>query len=206
MRTKTLIAPALAVVIAAACTQDGPTGVESPESAVGPVAEVAGAPTSDAVVQEFSVVQEFPDGPVIPGASARLMRTADGVNLWFQTNGLTQGNVYSLWAIIFNHPENCIVPNACGLADVMANDPAVGVEGINGGALVAGGSGKATFAGRVRVGETGIFGVGLLDAFDPTIHLAIRHHGPKVPGTAQFSEFNGGCDGACPNVQAAFQF
>lgn len=100
-----------------------------------------------------------------------------------------------------------LVPNACTLADAGANDPAVGVDPMNSGSLVAGGSGKATFSGRVKAGEIGDRGVGLLNPTGAEIHLVIRDHGPKLPGNAQLSEFGGGCDvNACGNVQVAFQF
>lgn len=200
MRTRTVIASALAVAIAAACTDTGPTEVESPPT-------TAVAQSQAGVTHSSSIVTGFPNGAVIPGASARLSRGKNGVNAWLGTNGLSSGHAYTLWVVVFNHPDECIVPNECRLADAIADDPAVGVDLINGGAHVVGGSGEATFAGRVKVGDAGIRGVGLLDPFEPEIHLVVRDHGPKLPGSAQLKEFGGGCDVyACANVQDALHF
>ena len=52
--------------------------------------------------------------------------------------------------------------------------------------------------------HTGDIGTGLLDVFGAQIHLAVRHHRPKLPGNAQLSTFNGGCPpNACATVQVA---
>lgn len=206
MRTQTLIAPILVAVVAAACTETGPTEAE-PEETEAPVTAVERADAPAEIVQSTSIVTEFPNGAVIPGASARLTRGESGVNAWLQTNSLTPGNAYTLWVVVFNDPSECIVPNECRLADVAENDPAVGVDLLIGSGLVAGASGRATFTGRVNVGDAGMRGVGLLDAFEPEIHLIVRTHGPKLPGAAQLREFGGGCDvNACANVQDALHF
>lgn len=210
MRVHTLIVPALAVAFAAAaaaCSEAGPT--EPTFGETGPQVVTVDSETGVAdVVRSSSIVTVFPDGAVIAGASAALTRTANGVNLWFQTNGLTSGNAYTLWVVAFNHPAACIVPDECTLDDFFANDPAVAADLINGGGLVAGGSGQGTLAGRVGVeGELGLRGIGLLDAFEPEIHLVVRDHGPKLPGSAQLKEFAGGCEVyACANIQAAARF
>lgn len=201
MRAKTLIAPVLAMTMAAACTDTGPTEVESAMTAATSQGQSSG------VEHATSVVTEFPNGAVIPGAEARLSRGRSGVNVWFDTHGLTPGNAYTLWVVVFNHPDECIQPNACRLADAIADDPAVGVDLLNGAAHVVGASGTGTFAGRVNVGEVGIRGVGLLDAFEPEIHLVVRDHGPKLPGAVQLKQFGGGCGVyACANVQDALHF
>jgi len=201
MRARASISTALAVVLITACANDGPTGVDD---GLGTAAE---QPVLDGQIAASSIVTEFPAGPVIPGASAWMARSEDGVNVRLQTSGLTPGHAYTLWVVPFNNPENCIVANACVLADALANDPAVAVDLINGTGLVVGGSGKATFAARTRVGDLGIRGIGLLDALGSEIHLVVRDHGPKLPGNAQLSEFGGGCDVyPCANVQLAASF
>ncbi|MFW6084083.1 MAG: hypothetical protein ACODAA_02615 [Gemmatimonadota bacterium] len=210
---KTLTTAILAVAVAAACSDAEPTGIEPGESGAGeaeaPVTDVATEGERAGVARSTSIVTEFPNGDPVPGASARLTRGKNGVNAWLQTNGLTSGNAYTLWVVVFNHPENCIEPNECRLADVMAADPAVAVDLIGTGGQVIGGDGRATFAGRVKVGELGERGIGLLDAFEPEIHLVVRNHGPKLPGAAQLEEFNGGCEpgpNTCENVQDALHF
>lgn len=201
MRAGASISTLLAVVLITACASEGPTGVDDGHVAA------AEQPALDGQVASSSIVTEFPAGPVIPGASAWIARSESGVNVRLQTSYLTPGHAYTLWIVPFNNPENCVVPNACVLADALANDPAVAVDLINGTGLVAGGSGKATFAARVRVGDLGIRAIGLIDALGSEIHLVVRDHGPKLPGSAQLAEFGGGCDVyACANVQLAASF
>lgn len=201
MRARASISTVLAVVLISGCAKDGPTGVDDDLSAA------AEQPVLDGQIAATSIVTEFPAGPVIPGASAWIARSQGGVNVRLQTHGLTPGHAYSLWIVPFNNPENCIVANACVLADALANDPAVAVDLISGTGQVVGGSGKATFAARVKVGDLGIRGIGLLDVFGSEIHLVVRDHGPKQPGSAPLTEFGGGCDVyACANVQDAASF
>ncbi len=197
MHKRPFPASVLALVVAAACGESIPTEPDA-----------AGASPSFAGVSSASAdVHVFPAGPAIPGASARLQRSAAGVNAWFQTRDLLPGHAYTLWYVVFNHPAACLAPNACALADVFTFDPDVAVDLINGGAIVAGSSGKGTLAGRVKVGELGIRGIGLLDGFEADIHLVVRDHGPKAAGSAQLAEFGGGCDVyACANVQVAADF
>ncbi|MFW6088241.1 MAG: hypothetical protein ACODAB_00725 [Gemmatimonadota bacterium] len=213
MRAQLLITPILAVAVATACTETGPTELEAPEAessiseAESSISEAIPQTEMASVAKSTSIVSEFPNGAVVPGASARLSRTANGVNGWLTTNGLTTGNVYTLWVVVFNHPEECLEANECRLADINEDDPAVGIDLMNAGGHVAGGSGRGTFAGRVKVGDLGIRGVGLQDAFEPEIHLVVRDHGPKLPGATQLKEFAGGCDVyACANVQDALHF
>lgn len=201
MRARAFISTVLAVALITACANDGPTGLDDS------FGEVAEQPALDGQIAATSIVIGFPAGPVIPGASAWMARSEYGVNVRLQTSALTPGHAYTLWVVPFNNPENCIVADACVLADVLANDPAVAVDLINGTGLVVGGSGTATFAARVKVGDLGIRGIGLLDALGSEIHLVVRDHGPKLPGSAQLGEFGGGCDVyPCANVQLAASF
>jgi len=200
MNARTFLVPLLAAVMIAACDRTAPTDA-------GDAATLAARPELASQIQSTSSVTPFPSGPVIDGASASISRSANGVNAWLQTSGLTPGHAYTLWVIVFNHPEYCAVPDACTVADVPVDDPDVGIDLINGAGLVVGNSGQATFSGRINVGDLGIRGVGLLDPYAPEIHLAVRDHGPKLPGNAQLSEFGGGCgEYACANVQAAAGF
>jgi len=162
---------------------------------------------SSAPQAQSSVVTPFPTGIPIPGAFATRMIVGNGINVSFHTNGLVPGNAYTLWLAVFNHPGNCVTPFACSGPDVMAPDPAVGVDLIGVTGIVAGGNGVATFAGRVHQGQLGIMGVGLINLHGAQIELAVRSHGPKLAGSAQLFEFNGGCPpNVCINVQAAAQF
>jgi hypothetical protein len=88
---------------------------------------------------------------------------------------------------------------------------------------VAGGSGKATFAGRRAVGDNskslfaqlGAPAPGLIDPHGAELHLIPRDHGPAIPGQipGQIHTFEGGCTpessfglGNGPNTCADIQF
>lgn len=170
---------------------------------------------------EEGTVYVFNTTNVVDGADAFLMRNNRGVLGWIHTNGLTPGNVYTVWWVTFASPENC-TGGACGLDDVLAaaadpdNDP-VGVGVFYATGHQASPDGSAYFAGFLRNGDTsdcvpagdGPFVVlcnPLDDSHDAVVHMVIRDHGPPVPGqlAAQRSSFTGGCSAyACTNVQAA---
>ena len=158
------------------------------------------------VVVRSSSVNVFPDGAVIPNASATLVRTSSGVTATFHTSQLDPGAVYTVWLVIFNEPDGCVGP--CDLADVVpfpGNIAAV-VSLVNIGGHVIGQIGRANFGGRLNVGDTStaLFGPGLLDPFKADIHVALRTHGQPIPGMIddQTTNFNGGCPpNTCANHQ-----
>ena len=69
---------------------------------------------------QFSVSEMFPfagGGGALVGAS-RLLRSDGELSMEISTTGLTNGNAYTIWWILFNRPEKCDTPNECGEADV----------------------------------------------------------------------------------------
>ena len=110
VRVPTLVAAAVAVV-ALGCTES-PVAVETIDSQA--LAVVTISATS---------VTAIPDGATIAGASATLTQAGNGVAVRFNTNGLTAGDAYSLWAFA---PGPLLVTGQ-----------------------VVGGSGQTTFAGRI---------------------------------------------------------
>lgn len=198
MHARHFIAPLLAVAFVAGCT-DSPTEVDD-------VSAAAATAKPASFVATSSVVAATPPfgGAIIPGAVAELKRSPNGVSFKLKTNGLIAGDAYTLWVAVFNNPSACNTPYACNPGD--EGNMAAGPDLFNGAGHVLGQSGTATFAGRVNTGDTGDIGTGLLDVFGAQIHLAVRHHGPKLAGNAQLSEFNGGCPpNTCETVQAATQ-
>ena len=111
VRVPTLVAAAVAVV-ALGCTES-PVAVETIDSQA--LAVVTRSATS---------VTALPGGAAIAGASATLTEAGNGVAVRFNTNGLTAGDAYSLWAF--------------------SGGPPLLVTG-----QVVGGSGQTTFAGRI---------------------------------------------------------
>ncbi len=110
VRVPTLVAAAVAVV-ALGCTES-PVAVETIDS-----------PALAVVTISATSVTALPGGAPIAGASATLTQAGNGVAVRFNTNGLTAGDAYSLWAF--------------------SGGPLL-VAG-----RVVGGSGQTTFAGRI---------------------------------------------------------
>jgi len=126
--------------------------------------------------------------------SATLHRSKNSITGNIKTSGLTPGNAYTVWIIIFH-----------------AGD--VFIDVLYGTGHVIGGNGKANFS--VHLNEGDISGtllppeanpVGLTDAKSEGIHLLIRDHGPAIPGAIddQIHTVYGSCDvNTCADVQHA---
>jgi len=167
-------------------------------------------------IHQTSDVYAIPitDLTLVEGANASLIRNKNGVRLNIQTRELEPGFAYTVWMVVFDAPENCIIPNECGVDDLTAdpNPAEATVFGATGGSI-AGGIGKDTFATRVAPGDE--FkdirrGDGSLDnPLTAEIHFVLRSHGPTIPGMIQdqISTFNGVCnpgepnEGQCEDVQ-----
>jgi hypothetical protein len=141
--------------------------------------------------QTGSPVYTFPGGPdqlLIEGASAHMVRTKNGVNFRVDTNSLLPGHAYTLWVVIFNEPGECLTaPDTCTPPDLF--NPAAKPDMLYGAGTIVGGSGRATFAGRTRVGDVsgsvqapvGLLSNGLIDPFGAEVHLVVHDHGPVIP-------------------------
>lgn len=139
-----------------------------------------------------------------PVGSSTLVRTDSGISATFQTSGLDSGHVMTLWWVIFNHPDKCAT-SPCGPNDLFGE--VAGGDFLFAAGRVVGGSGKATFAGQLSVGddsgsafyEIGMpeLALGLSNPHGAEVHLLVHSHGPAVPGRtlqAQLSSFLGGCE------------
>ncbi len=147
------------------------------------------------------------DGYPIPAGTSTLIRTKNGISANYSTSGLTPGHTATAWFIVFNNPELCSAPG-CGVDD-LGDTPAQGDFLLTSGHVI-GSEGKATFSGHVSVGDTsgsGLnelacpdtkdCGIGLQDAENALVVLALHSHGPAMEGQvlkAQISSFTGGCD------------
>lgn len=181
IRLHTLLAIVVAVALTAACsdTPVGPNAVEVSESSF------ARIQVTTAVVHPIMIVDEVkvPDFSLDLGDS-RIIRTAGGINVHLTTTGLTPGNAYTLWAVIFNDgdPTN----------EVLFVNKAVRVVAGH----VADGSGKGTFSGRIKAHDGGGELLGeLTNPVGAEVHLEVRNHGPADPAfmPGQIHSFGGGC-------------
>ncbi len=148
-------------------------------------------------------------GAVVPAAGSQLIREKDAVSMTANTRGLTSGNVYTAWWVIFNNPENCFT-RPCTPVDINSN-PAVQGSLVLAGARIVGPDGAASYGAYLAVGDTAFLqaGSGLLDPKHAEIHIAIRSHGPAsaldaMQLAAALTSFNGGCPpNTCMTVQAS---
>jgi hypothetical protein len=137
-------------------------------------------------------------GPV-DGASASLVRNANGASFHLTTHSLTAGNAFTLWLVVINNPEAC-ANTPCTAPDIF--NPATESQVRFAAGHVAGGSGRGTFAGSVKEGTLS----GWLpdrsfdDASSVEVHLVINDHGPKLPEymPGMIHTYRGGCSDASP--------
>jgi hypothetical protein len=148
--------------------------------------------------------------------TSQLVRTNNGMNMTFQSGGLEPGTVATIWWVIFNNPEECVVPGNCGAADVFNPDQVqlVDISVFYAAGHVIGGSGKANYGAHIPVGKLTvnpdqdanqlIIGDGILkNAMGAEVHLVLRTHGPKIPHMVhqQVKTFDAGCTTAPPALQ-----
>ena len=131
------------------------------------------------------------------------------------TNALDPYFAYSIWWVVFNKPQFCVVPYACGLADLEVNggDPRVKNSVFYGGGMVADGSGTANTVMVLNTGRTKreLFAMskpwGLQNLQGAEIHVVVRSHGMAgIAGTVaqQIGTANDACPMAgCANVLAS---
>ena len=167
----------------------------------------AEADANDGGVSSVSV-NRMTDASVIDATSSTLARTKNGITATLQTQELEAGDAYTLWWVIFNHPENCEYPipgiTSCGEGDVFAQplgDTDVKVSVQYAGGNIVGGTGRVDFGAYLQEGVTPdapgqlVFGSGLIDSKKAEVHLVVRSHGrvfPPMEGT-QLSTFGGAC-------------
>jgi hypothetical protein len=164
--------------------------------ALGWVGAQQAAANSAAEVQD-GTVNWHPQSGVGPvsGASAKLVRTDNGVSASLQAMDLNPGHVYTLWFIVLNNSGACN-SSPCSAGDVLFNTAVQG-DVTYGGGIVAGESGKGTLSGHLAEGAlaNAWLGNGFQDARTAGIHLIVNDHGPAIPGMVgeMLHTYRGGC-------------
>ena len=185
------------------------------------------ATTTEPIAQSSSVYR-FSDGSQVEDSFARLTRFDNGVTLALSSDDLNPGNVYTVWWVIFNAPENCS-DGVCNADDLLMFEDGVvprdeaGNRLMNMDGIAAANISILHAAGGFAVDDTlntsaslglgdvpGIVaGPGLLDAQTAEIHIVIRTHGAanEEAFADQLSTFGGGCEPMdalpCEDVQYA---
>ncbi len=175
-----------------------------------------------------SNVYWFSDGSMVDGASAQLVRGPNGVSMQVTTSGLEVGAAYTVWWVVFNHPEFCENGidglTTCGEGDLFIESVGASVL-YAAGHVVGSNSSHASFADGLKVGDLsgcqepfagfGLCRDGLTDPSGAEIHLVIRSHDEFIPAMmpAMIHTFGGGCTpetslgaGAGPNECEDQQF
>jgi|SRR5215510_12049322 len=145
-----------------------------------------------ATSRQTSPVNTTPDGfimgPEIPGAYATLVRNGNGITTNVHTF-VGDAGAYTLWWIIYNHPEACNNPDndyQCefDLPDIVVN--ATGKISAGGNLNMSAwlGDGDGPFSGEVICpGFAGPCpGPGLTNPEGALVLLVLRYHGPATPG------------------------
>jgi hypothetical protein len=185
------------------------------------VMTVVAAPAHQSTAEVF----EMATGDVV--GESRLVRSDNGISMNFRSGGLEPGTVATIWWVIFNHPELCLMPYQCSGADV-SNPGQVEVVDISvffAAGHVIGGSGTANYGAALQTDRLTvdpdpmanqlIFGNGILtNPRGAEVHLVLRTHGPKIPHlvSSMVKTFDAGCTTApgdligpntCMNRQAS---
>jgi hypothetical protein len=167
----------------------------------------------------------FADGSGTGGES-NLTRTDGMVLAAVEAQGLTPGDAYTVWWVVFNNPDACSAPG-CGEDDIFADgnpENGLNVEGVkaagigvgNATANIAKANGTAEFGARLKRSDTmsdhqilfpaGLEGGALLTASgnDAEVHLVIQSHGQARGGPQllkQLTYVEMGCTPFCEDVQ-----
>lgn len=183
--------------------------------------------SAEPTIQDTGVYR-FSDNSQVDDAFARVTRFDSGVTMAISTNDLQAGDVFTVWWVVFNSPENCS-NGVCNGDDILLIEDGVvprdelgnrvmnmeAAEAANVSVIHAsGGFAKdGTLHTSASLGEGNVPGIvmgpGLLDAETAEIHLVLRTHGPANEAffAEQLSTFGGGCEPAdalpCDDVQYA---
>lgn len=171
--------------------------------AVSPTPGVAGG----AKLSKSPPIWTFPAPP--PAGMTKLLRSDRGLGAMFWTNGLTPGNVVTLWIMFFDNPEACTTPGACNPA-VDIGKPGVRFDfHYAGGRIVRGNRtimlgflpvGELSTSGWAEMAEIGrappFFATPLTNPKGAQVTLAVHDHGPAQSGRTlyeQLTSYLGGC-------------
>jgi len=208
MKTLAVVSFLLSMCLLAGCDSETLVAPESNEDFSFETLTPGLLQSENAATHSNSNVYTFADMEEV--GSSNLARRDNGVSFIIKTTGLNPGNTYTLWMAVFNNPAEC--DGGCDGSDL--GNPDVQGDLLYSAGSLAGGTGKATFAGSRKVGDTDgseaveIFDLdmsyGIIDSRKAEIHFVVRDHGPKIPGLMreQISTIGGGCDvNACDDVQ-----
>lgn len=151
---------------------------------------------AQAEAEQAEAQQEEMEMETIDEATATLLSTERGLFVDVDTRDLTEDNVYTLWIVTVNEPENC-QETPCSMEDIMERNEEAQIDvGYVGGAI-AREDGSGSLSGYQPTGELtqAWYDAGLEDPMQAEVHLIVRDHGPVVEDLAEtmINTFRGGC-------------
>ena len=133
-------------------------------------------------------------GP-IDGTRALLETGPEGASMHLVSNGLTPGNVVTIWFVALQNPDLC-EKNPCTPIEAMGM-PAMETVAVNGGGTVVPPDGRVELSAYLPVGAVAgnLFQTDFVKPETSEYHLVIHDHGPLIPELAadMLSSFRGGC-------------
>jgi hypothetical protein len=182
------------------------------------MALVFAIPASAGATDKVGMI-DFGNGDPVKGHIS-IDRGTDSVDVNAHLRGLNPGHAFTVWAVIWNSPQNCV--GGCGEDDLgrLGTDNAVIFSGVGG---VANGGGNLNGNGTLpSSGGDGPIPGGVTDVEGAEIHFVVQDHGEASDDAAilllQTTTFEGGCgdgnpptppnpgaheDDTCLDVQAA---
>ncbi len=152
--------------------------------------------TADVTIQNSDVIGQGMAGPVVAPDGAKLIRSDNGLtasiriptpqmggylyppgNAWNPDAVPGHPEVYTFWVFVFNYPEDCAIPNSCGLSDFGAGRGAPAA--FNAGGHVIGNAPFLRISGHVSLESEAFLPVGgrLIEPKTAEVHFAIAPHG-----------------------------
>ena len=156
-----------------------------------PIAAIAGT-----AMQPVKTHPSQGEPAIVDGAEARMAMDDDGLFVSLKTDGLTPGNVHTLWLVVINDPVACET-SPCTSKDVLKRSDIVSSDVGYAGGVIVDDEGYAEFAWHQEEGDLtgGWFGNGLQNLHSAEVHLVVNDHGPLLPGreAAMLSTYRDGC-------------
>lgn len=163
--------------------------------ALAAVMALAFALPANAGARDKSGMIDFATGAPVAGHIS-IDRGTDSVDANIHLRGLNPGHAFTVWAVIWNSPENCV--GGCGEDDLGVDGNVVIFSGVGG---VANGGGNLNGNTTITSGVGPISGA-VTNPSGAEIHFVVQDHGEASDDAAtlllQTTTFEGGCGDGIP--------
>ena len=152
---------------------------------------------------EASVFTHESRGEVMRVGEARAHLSSNywGAALNLEAAELIPNHVYTVWWLIYNHPELC-VSTPCSFTDLLDQTPGVNADAGYAAGFIADSTGKASLNTHLALGNLphAWYGHGFTTPY-AEIHILVKDHGQPIAGLENdmLSSYQGGCSESIPN-------